>query len=311
MITRSPALQRGSSSGRARWRPLPGGLALAAALVVTACAPVIGPAVADAQLTVRVKTALLNDVDLGTQPIEVRVEGGVVRLTGRVRSDADRDRAIDIVRRVPGVRDVQSSLEVGLRPGTQEPGVPRPSALAEPAEPRRLVGLGVSLSTARSQASELGDASGIGMVLRLPARNGWGPTVGFSWTTLDVTSGPSGVAALARLRLRPVMAGVLYGYARGRWAASASLVGGYSFNSVVVDQREAGPGRAIAAAGSLAWRPSVTVWYDVGPRLGLEAFAGYLVTRPRVTFASDDAIVRRRLRADALILGVGLAYWVF
>lgn len=107
------------------------------------------------------------------------------------------------------------------------------------------------------------------------------------------------------------MGGVQYGLTRGRLATVFSLVGGYSFNSLAIDDQRAGPGRAIAVDNSLAFRPGVVVWYDVTSRVGLNVFAGYRVTRPRVTFASDSDITTRRLDADTVLLSVGVAYWVF
>ena len=43
------------------------------ASMVTGCAPAIRSGLDDAQLTMRVKTALLNDPDLGTKPITVDI----------------------------------------------------------------------------------------------------------------------------------------------------------------------------------------------------------------------------------------------
>ena len=62
---------------------------------------------------------------------------------------------------------------------------------------------------------------------------------------------------------------------------------------------------------SWAWRPGVGAWWDVSPRLGIHAFYGYLLTQPAVTFASDAAIATERLRVNAAVVSVGVAYWVF
>jgi hypothetical protein len=53
------------------------------------------------------------------------------------------------------------------------------------------------------------------------------------------------------------------------------------------------------------------VWYDATDRLGLQFSAGYLVTRPRVTFGSDERVFTSRVRSDALMVSVGAAWWVF
>jgi hyperosmotically inducible protein len=70
----------------------------------------------DATVSARVKAALLNDQQLNATKITVSTEGGVVNLTGSVRSKAEETRAIDLARQVTGVRDVKSSLQVGPIP---------------------------------------------------------------------------------------------------------------------------------------------------------------------------------------------------
>jgi hyperosmotically inducible protein len=68
--------------------------------------------IAEAELAARVKTALLNDTVVGARRIDVNVAGDRVRLTGRVASEAERDRAVSIARAVNGVGDVTSALEI-------------------------------------------------------------------------------------------------------------------------------------------------------------------------------------------------------
>ena len=78
------------------------------------CRTVVDPlAISDAQTAARVKTALVNDPELGTRTIEVRVVLGVARLSGRVLTQAEADRAIGIARSVAGVVDVQATLQIG------------------------------------------------------------------------------------------------------------------------------------------------------------------------------------------------------
>lgn len=74
--------------------------------------PIVRQSLDDAQTTAAVKSALLNDAQIGTQAIDVRVSQGVVSLTGMVRSAADVSRAEQIARQVSGVRDVKSGLAV-------------------------------------------------------------------------------------------------------------------------------------------------------------------------------------------------------
>ena len=276
------------------------------------CGPTIQTGLEDAQLTMRVKTALLNDSELGTQPIDVTVGGGVVQLSGRVAQAELIAKAEQLVRQVVGVSDVEVTLDVGPPEFIGRDRLGRLPSLAPPEtdEPLGLVGVGAGGTFGLSPNDSVGHGVGFGPVIRLRARTGWGPSVGFSWTrtSLGETAGQQGLADLV---VRPVMGGVEYGLSRGPLVAAFSLVGGYAFNSLDVDNRRVGPGRAIAVKNSPALRAGVSVWYDVSPRIGLNVFGGYRLARPQVTFASDTDVTTRRLHADAILVSVGVAYWLF
>ena len=66
----------------------------------------------DATITTRVKTVLLNDPQVAATKIDVSTAGGIVTLTGTVKSKTDETRAIELARQVTGVRDVKSTLVV-------------------------------------------------------------------------------------------------------------------------------------------------------------------------------------------------------
>ena len=87
-------------------------LALMAPLLLTACGKSVGETVDDATITARVKTALLNDPATGGLRIDVDTFKGVVTLSGGVKSAAERDKAIAIARKTPGVVDVKSTLQI-------------------------------------------------------------------------------------------------------------------------------------------------------------------------------------------------------
>ena len=38
---------------------------------------------------------------------------------------------------------------------------------------------------------------------------------------------------------------------------------------------------------------------------------GYVLTRPNASWLEGDRFARRRLNADALVVAIGAAYWVF
>ena len=293
-------------------------LALAAAAAVAGCAARAGPPaggnpVADAQMAVRVKTALVNDLELGTLPIDVQASGGVVTLHGTVAEEAQIERALAVARGVAGVSRAVSALEVGEPEPTVERGEPNLPALAPRPEegPLRLIGAGISVRRTNPSGDGLAQALSVGPLLRLRPRNGLGPTIAFNWTDTEIETSPAGHPGLAAVQLRPVMAGAEYGFVRGRLSAGLSLVTGYSFNSLGVDTSVAGAGRAVAVSNSWVWRPGASLWYDVTPRFGINLFGGYLFVRPKVTFASDTAIETHRLRGNAVVLSVGAAYWIF
>ena len=66
----------------------------------------------DTTITARVKTVLLNDPQVAATKIEVSTAGGIVTLSGSVKSKADEARAIQVTRTVTGVRDVKSTLQI-------------------------------------------------------------------------------------------------------------------------------------------------------------------------------------------------------
>lgn len=85
---------------------------LLAPLLLSACGKSIGETIDDATITTRVKTALLNDPDVGGLRIDVDTFKGVVTLSGRVKSKEEEAKAIALARKIGGVQDVKSTLQV-------------------------------------------------------------------------------------------------------------------------------------------------------------------------------------------------------
>jgi len=100
---------------RMRWAQVLG-MVLAGVLVTSACGKSIGETIDDATITTRVKTALLNDPEVPGLRIDVDTFQGVVTLSGEVETPAVEQKAIQIARRIDGVRDVKSTLQKE-RPG--------------------------------------------------------------------------------------------------------------------------------------------------------------------------------------------------
>ena len=94
-----------------RWTTLV--LALTLALPLTAaCGKTVGQTIDDATITTRVKTAMLNDPLVGGLRIDVDTFKGAVTLSGRVKSQGERDQAMTLARRVSGVTEVKDALQV-------------------------------------------------------------------------------------------------------------------------------------------------------------------------------------------------------
>jgi osmotically-inducible protein OsmY len=66
----------------------------------------------DATVQTRVKTAILNDPQVGGDQIDVQSQNGVVTLTGVIKAPEHEARAADLARKVQGVTDVKTSLKV-------------------------------------------------------------------------------------------------------------------------------------------------------------------------------------------------------
>ncbi len=85
---------------------------IAPMLLTTACGKTVGETIDDSTVTTRVKTALLNDPDVGGMRIDVDTFKGVVTLSGAVKSAAERDKAMAIARGITGVKDVKTTLQI-------------------------------------------------------------------------------------------------------------------------------------------------------------------------------------------------------
>jgi hyperosmotically inducible protein len=85
---------------------------LGLALAVSACGKSISETIDDGTVTVRVKTAFINDPVVGAARIDVDTFKGVVTLSGRVKSKDEEAKAIELARGVRGVTDVKSTLQI-------------------------------------------------------------------------------------------------------------------------------------------------------------------------------------------------------
>ena len=285
--------------------------------IVSGCSAAVDRvAIEDAQTAARVKTALVNDPELGASAIEVRVEYGIVQLAGRVRTQTEADRAAAVARSVTGVQGVALALQVGaeaptlLPPDARARVAPTDNVPEIEGDPDLLaVGVSVGLSHPRSPALETRVA--ISPVIKLGSGEGLGVAVGFDWFQAEVQLAASGPAAMTRIHVKPIMVGLSYTLDSGRVSLSPSIVAGYAFNSLSVTDRGAVATLPVEVDNSLAWRIGASAWFDVSRRFALNVSGGYLMTPLRLTVLEDSSLVKQNQRGDTAIAHVGLAYRLF
>ena len=93
------------------WKSLVLALVVMAPLTA-ACGKTVGETIDDTTTTTRVKTSLLNDPAVGGLRIDVDTFKGVVTLSGSVKSQAEKDQAVTLARRVDGVTEVKDALQI-------------------------------------------------------------------------------------------------------------------------------------------------------------------------------------------------------
>lgn len=91
-------------------------LAFAMVAVVGCAAPskqqTAGEYIDDAVVTTRVKAAIFDDAELRVNEIKVETFDGVVQLSGFVSTQANVNRAVQVVRGIEGVRSVKNDMVV-------------------------------------------------------------------------------------------------------------------------------------------------------------------------------------------------------
>jgi hypothetical protein len=161
---------------------------------------------------------------------------------------------------------------------------------------------------------------GVGLLWRFGhGKTGWGWHWGLSWYSADV-DGPVGLGTeIGELHVRPVMAG--YGYTRvmRRTTVTADLIAGYALTTMSLTPEAENAYRdrlgarsvTVDASNTLTAKPEVSVWYDLGKKVGLNVSAGYMIARPTVTVRSSLGVDERRVRADMFMVQIGAVYSIF
>jgi hypothetical protein len=182
------------------------------------------------------------------------------------------------------------------------------------------ISVGGSVTLVQPTDDDVDSVVGIAFVARLNPRRGWGPAAAFNWFRADLANPSGGGGDFARLRVRPLLAGVAYSIESGRLMTSFSIVAGPSFNKVdfeddflsTVLPPPGGNPPEIDVETSLAVRPGVNLTLTVAPRVAVVGFGGYLFNRPDVVYRDlFGTEFRDRWKADAFVLSAGMVYSLF
>ena len=175
------------------------------------------------------------------------------------------------------------------------------------------VSVGASTTLNGTTDDDVASTMTVGPLVRLNPRKGWGPTGALNWFRANLLDPAGGTGDFARLRVRPLMAGVSYTLGSDAVLASFSIVGGPSFNKAEFDDSYlSGSGESISAENSFAVRPGVGVTWTVAPRVAVVGFGGYLINRPDVVYRNRfGQEIDDRWKADAFVLSAGAVYSLF
>jgi hypothetical protein len=184
------------------------------------------------------------------------------------------------------------------------------------AQSKGRVSVGASVTVVKPSDSDVQTAISVGPLVRLNPRKGWAPAFAFNWFNARLDDPAGGDGDFARLRIRPVMAGIGYSIGAGdRTLVNFSVVAGWSFNRVKFDDEflDRQVGRpTIDVENSFIIRPGISMTHTVAPRVGITAFGGYMFNRPDITYRNvSGQQFQDRWRADSVVLSVGVVYSLF
>jgi hypothetical protein len=182
-----------------------------------------------------------------------------------------------------------------------------------------VVVVGGSFSVLSPRSEDVEHHWGVGLVARLRRNSGFGGTLGLNWFKSDLNGEIEGVRTrLATVIVRPLMVGPTYTRQFAHFSLGGAIAAGYSFNGLrntgaVADALAASgqPGATFELTDSFVWRPSVSLWWELGNRFGLMVSASYLVLRPEMVTSTPAGTTRRRLDLSTPVFSFGLGYGVF
>jgi hypothetical protein len=228
---------------------------------------------------------------------------------------------LSTLRNSSGVREVPSAIRAGTAQKESKAlrlsilvisaivcGVPSVSA-----QSAGRVSVGASMTFNGTTDADVGSTTTFGPLVRLNPHKGWGPAGALNWFRADLEDPAGGSGDFARLRVRPLMAGVSYTVGSKGVLTSFSIVGGPSFNKAEFQHAYVvASGESIRAENSIAVRPGVGVTWTVARRVAIVGFGGYLFNRPDVVYRNRlGQEIEGRWTADAAVLSVGAVYSLF
>ena len=148
----------------------------------------------------------------------------------------------------------------------------------------------------------------------------WGPSATIGFSRADVSSDVAGGdVTVGKLQSIPALVGFGPHYRHGRWWTGLSVTAGASFNSFTIDDaaRQAYEERlgeeleSVDAKTAFAVQPGVSVWYDVGSRLGLYSGVSYFYSRPKASITAGGVTTTETWNSDYLGLSGGAVFGLF
>lgn len=180
------------------------------------------------------------------------------------------------------------------------------------------VSVGASVAFVRPTSDGVDSSVGIGPLVRLNPRRGWGPAGAFNWFRADLQNPSGDTGDFARIRVRPLMAGIAYTIGSGAVLTSFSVVAGPSFNSIdfedeFLDNLPQGGGTpTVDIENSIAFRPGVNVTITVAPRVAIVGFGGYFISHPDVLYRDRNGTeFRNRWKLDSVVVSAAVVYSLF
>ena len=148
----------------------------------------------------------------------------------------------------------------------------------------------------------------------------WGPKSSISLGKVDTKTDIGGIEThLGRLRTIPILVGIERAYRQGPLRIGASVVAGPSFNHFDVDAAARSAyltrlGRnlgAVTVKTSVAIKPGVSAWYDLGDWAALHASLSYVVNRPKAEMTVDGVTTSSTWKTDHASFVLGFVVGVF